>query len=194
MKMISLWVLVFTFAVGAVYAQSSATQQQIDTLTGKIQELTENQLRQTQRLEALAKEISELREKVNAPQINDSASRDDLKKLAEKVQEVDRKRQDDAEVIRKSLAELGKVIAEPAHPVKPRTPPKKNETADVPATPEKGYEYEVKEGDTLGLIVKAYRAQGVKVTKTQIIAANPKINPDVLIPGKKIFIPDANAK
>ena len=31
-------------------------------------------------------------------------------------------------------------------------------------------------------------------TKAQIIAANPKMNPNVLIPGKKIFIPDAAAK
>jgi LysM repeat protein len=34
----------------------------------------------------------------------------------------------------------------------------------------------------------------VKVTTAQIIAANPKMNPNVLIPGKKIFIPDPAAK
>ena len=60
--------------------------------------------------------------------------------------------------------------------------------------PTKGYEYEIKPGDTLHLIAKAYRDQGVKVTTTEIIAANPKMNPNVLIPGKKIFIPDASAK
>ena len=52
----------------------------------------------------------------------------------------------------------------------------------------------MKEGDNLGLIIKAYRDQGVKVTASQIKKANPKMNPDVLIPGKKIFIPDASAK
>jgi Tfp pilus assembly protein FimV len=67
---------------------------------------------------------------------------------------------------------------------------------DEPAAagPQNGYEYLVKDGDNLGLIIKAFKEKGVKVTKSQIIAANPKMNPNVLIPGKKIFIPDANAK
>ena len=38
------------------------------------------------------------------------------------------------------------------------------------------------------------RAKGVKVTTTQILAANPGLNPNSLIVGKKIFIPDPNAK
>jgi len=32
------------------------------------------------------------------------------------------------------------------------------------------------------------------VKKSQIIAANPKMNPNVLLPHEKIFIPDASAK
>jgi hypothetical protein len=42
-----------------------------------------------------------LGDKVNAPQVSASASRDDLKKLAEQVQEIDRKRQDDRDLILK---------------------------------------------------------------------------------------------
>jgi LysM repeat protein len=57
-----------------------------------------------------------------------------------------------------------------------------------------GHDYVIKEGDTLSLIAKAYRDAGVKVTRAQIKAANPKVNFDVLIPGRKIFIPDPNAK
>jgi Tfp pilus assembly protein FimV len=64
----------------------------------------------------------------------------------------------------------------------------------TPAVPQKGYDYTIEPGDTISAIVKAYRARGVQVTTTQIIAANPKINPNALIVGKKIFIPDANAK
>jgi Tfp pilus assembly protein FimV len=64
----------------------------------------------------------------------------------------------------------------------------------TPAVPQKGYDYTIAPGDTLSAIAKAYRAQGVKVTTAQIIAANPKLNPNALIAGKKIFIPDAAAK
>jgi nucleoid-associated protein YgaU len=131
-----------------------------------------------------------------------------LRKLAEQVQEIDRKRQDDRELIVKQIEALGKAAAiapmptSPSHHEHVSTPkpapstPSSDDTVApaTPATPEKGYEYVVKDGDNLGLIIKAYKAQGVKVTKRQIIAANPKINPDVLIPGKKIFIPDPSAK
>jgi len=35
---------------------------------------------------------------------------------------------------------------------------------------------------------------GVKVKTAQIIAANPKMNPNSPIAGQKLFIPDPNAK
>jgi LysM repeat protein len=52
----------------------------------------------------------------------------------------------------------------------------------------------VQKGDTLPAIAKAYREQGVKVTTAQIIKANPNVDPNKLFIGKKIFIPDPNAK
>jgi LysM repeat protein len=202
MKKISLCILLLVFTASLVRAQNSATQQQIDKLTGQIQDLLEVQAQQTKRIDALEKDLSETREKVNTPVVNDTASRDDLKKLAEQVQEIDHKRQDDRELILRQIESLGKAAAitplPTHHTSAPRvvadetpTPPA---VTPLPATPQKGYEYEVKQGDTLGLIIKAYHAQGVKVKKSQIIAANPKMNPEVLIPGKKIFIPDASAK
>jgi Tfp pilus assembly protein FimV len=99
-------------------------------------------------------------------------------------------------MIAKQIENLVKATAmTPPPPPRSRTTstPPPEETADA-NVPSKGYEYEVKQGDTLGRIVKAYRDKGVKVSFSQIKAANPKMNPDVLIPGKKIFIPDANAK
>ena len=180
--------------VSLARAQESATQQQLDKLSGQIQDLLDAQAQQGKRLDALAKDISELREKVNAPKTEDNASAADLKNLAEKVQEIDKKRRDDRELIIKQIENLGKVAA--GAPVKSRTPatPKTSDDTTTPATPQNGYYYVVKPGDTLPAIAKAYRDQGVKVTTTQIKAANPKMNPDMLIVGKKIFIPDANAK
>ena len=176
--------------------QDAAAQQQMDKLSGQIKDLTDTVEVQRKRIDTLEREISELRDKVNTPQVNDSASRDDLKALATQVQEVDKKRQDDRELILKEIEKLGKVAAAPAHKSPPSvsTPKAADDTATAPATPQKGYDYRIAAGDTLGAIAKAYHAQGVKVTTAQIIAANPKMNPNVLIPGKKIFIPDAAAK
>jgi len=195
MKRMSLWVLIGALAVGTVSAQDTATQQQMDKLSGQLQDLLDAQAQTGKRLDAMEREISELRDKVNTPQVNDSASREDLKTLAAQVQEIDRKRQDDRELILKEIEKLGKVAA--GAPVSHRnsTAPKPP-VADpgVAAVPLTGHDYVVKQGDTLSLIAKAYRDAGVKVTRAQIKAANPGVNFDVLIPGKKIFIPDPNAK
>ena len=59
----------------------------------------------------------------------------------------------------------------------------------ISARPEKGYEYVIKESDTLSAIARAYNEQGIKVTVQQILDANQGLKAENLKPGKKIFIP-----
>jgi LysM repeat protein len=200
MRKISLWLFILIFTVSRARAQDAGTQQQIDKLSGQIQDLLDAQAQQGKRLDALEKEISDLSDKVNSPAVNNSASADDLKTLAAQVQEIDKKRQDDNELILKQLDKLAKLSggAPTGHKSKPvvdtTATTSNGDDSTTPAVPQKGYDYTIEPGDTISAIVKAYRARGVQVTTTQIIAANPKINPNALIVGKKIFIPDANAK
>jgi LysM repeat protein len=196
MRKISLWLFIFVFTASLARSQDAATQQQIDKLSGQIQDLLETQAAQTKRLDALEKEIGDLRDKLGQPAANDSASADDLKKLAAQVQEIDKKRQDDNEQILKTIEKLGKVSGgSTGH----KSPPSVSTTSTDTSTPntggpQKGYDYTIAAGDTVSAIAKAYRAQGVKVTSDQILKANPGLNPNSLIVGKKIFIPDPNAK
>jgi LysM repeat protein len=195
MKRILIFVSLVVLTLSNAFGQD-ATQQQIDKLSGQIQDLLAAQERQTKQITALEKEISELREKVSAPQVSDSASREDLKNLAEKVQEIDKKRADDRQLILKEIKKLSDVAAgggtTPSH--KPTIKPDDDSGPATPATPQKGYYYTVQAGDTLAAIAKAYREQGVKVTTTQILKANPNLDANKLYTGKKIFIPDPNAK
>jgi outer membrane murein-binding lipoprotein Lpp len=201
MKRISFLILFAAFVATTVFGQD-ATQAQIDKLSGQIQDLLAAQEQQTKKIDALSKEISDLRDKVNTPQVSDSASRDDLKNLAEKVQEIDKKRQADRELILKELGNLSSKTAggsgeTPKHggkSVSNNSKPVDDPGANAPATPQKGYYYTVKSGDTLAGIAKAYRDEGVKVTTTQILKANPGLDANKLFSGKKIFIPDPNAK
>src|SRR5271170_1240299 len=109
MRKISLWLLMGALTVGTGRAQDAATQQQLDKLAGQIQDLTDAQVQQSKRIEAVEKELADLGEKVNQPVVNNSASVDDLKKLAEQVQEIDQKRQDDRDLILKQLEKLAKL-------------------------------------------------------------------------------------
>lgn len=189
------FVLIFlaVMAVAPVHGQD-ATQQQIDKLSGQIQDLLAAQSLQTQRLDALEKAVSDLRDKVNTPQVSDSASRDDLKQLASQVQEIDKKRQADRDLILKEIESLGKI---PAATVRSKSTPvatSADDSTPTPAVPQKGYEYPVHAGDTVSAIAKAYRAKGVKVSVSDIMKANPKLDAAKLYVGQKVFIPDPNAK
>jgi LysM repeat protein len=197
MKKISLWLFIFVFTASLARAQDAATQQQLDELSGRIQNMLETQAAQGKRLDALEKQVSDLSDKLNQPATGDSANADDVKKLAAQIQEVDKKRQADNELILKQIEKLGKVSGGSAgHKSSPAISPAAPADTPTPsaAGPQKGYDYTIAAGDTVSAIAKAYRAQGVKVTSAQILAANPGLNPNSLIVGKKIFIPDPNAK
>lgn len=168
-----------------------AVQQQIDKLSGQIQDLLDAQALINKRLDALEQSVSDLQDKVNSPQVSDCASQEDLKQLAEQVKEIDKKRQADRDLILKELKKLGTVSAVPSHK---STHVKANTDDNASSGSQKGYYYPVHSGDTIAAIAKAYRDQGVKVTTGDILKANPKINPKKLAVGQKVFIPDPNAK
>jgi LysM repeat protein len=188
MKKISLWLLIFTFAAGLARAQDTGTQQQIDQLRGQLQDALDGQALQTKRLDALEKEIRELRDK---PAGGSGAGQDELQKLADQVQEIDKKRQEDRTLILKEIEKLGKIGSGSASGRKP--PTVSTTTTENPGStitgPQKGYDYIIQRGDTLLAIARAYREQGIKVTTEQILKANPGLDDKKLIVGKKIFIP-----
>jgi len=182
MRKISLWLFIFAFTASLARAQDDATQQQIDKLSGQIQDFQDAQATQGKRIDALEKDKS------NQP--GGAANPDDLKKLADQVQEIDKKRQDDNERILKELERLDKSlgVAPPGHKTAPNVPATST-GSPTSSGPQKGYDYTIQDKDTLSAIAKAYRAQGIKVTASQILAANPGLNANSLIVGKKIFIP-----
>ena len=197
MRKISLWLFIFVFTASLAHAQDEATTQQLEKLTGQIQDLLDAQAAQGKRIDALEKQIADLGDKLNQPAANDSASADDLKKLAAQVQEIDKKRQEDNEMILKQIEKLGKVSGgSTGHKLAAAVSTTASTDNSTPGAggPQKGYDYTIAAGDTVSAIAKAYRAQGVKVTSAQILAANPGLNPNSLIVGKKIFIPDPSAK
>src|ERR1035441_1382034 len=89
----------------AVRAQDAATQERLDKLNGRIEDMTAAQ-------EALRKQISELRGDLasvreQSVKPNPSYARqEDLNRLLEEIKAVDRKRIEDAEKVRAELLKL----------------------------------------------------------------------------------------
>jgi LysM repeat protein len=181
------WLVMVALVIAAsspVHAQDAALEERVNKLNGYVQDLLAAQDAQRKQIEALSKEVGSLREKLN--QANpDAATQDDLRKLTEKLQEIDKKRADDRNLILKEIENLGKSARAPK-------PSPRSDTTDTPPRPtgnDKGYEYEVKPGDTISAVVAAYRDQGIKVTVDSILKANPGLKPTNMQVGQKLFIP-----
>ncbi|HEX5399038.1 MAG TPA: LysM peptidoglycan-binding domain-containing protein [Verrucomicrobiae bacterium] len=187
MKKISLWLFMFVMAVSLARAQDAATQQLIDQINGRIDNLMDMQTAQGKKIADLQKQISDLQDKLNQPAPNNYATLDDLKKLADQVAKT---QQENNDLVLKELEKLQKAggISTASH-----KPP----DVSTPAVsgPQKGYYYEIKKDDTLIAIARAYSAElKTKVTVEQILAANPGLDPKNMAVGKRVFIPDPNAK
>jgi LysM repeat protein/outer membrane murein-binding lipoprotein Lpp len=177
--------------VPALRAQDAAGDERYNKLSGQIEDLRSSQDALNRKLESIAKEIETLRgEREKQPSAN-FASDEDLKRLAESVKEIDRKRLADYEKIQTDLKGLGKTLALPSVSAHKSSPAVVDDTGSKSkvTTPDKHFEYEVKKGDTLSLIVKAYCDNNVKVTMDQVLKANPGLKPEKMRVGQKIVIP-----
>ena len=195
MKKILLWFCFLTFAAfnpGIARAQDAETTERLNKVEGYVQELQATQLDQKKQIQALEKEIADLRDKLNQPSANNYASAEDLQKLAGQVQDLAKKQQADNDLILKEVEKLGKISG--GSTVGRRPPPEVATTTSTDnPTPaggaQKGFYYEIKSGNTLSAIAKEYSDEGHKVTVKQILDANPGLDPKNLVVGKKIFIP-----
>ena len=171
-------------------AEDAATEEKLNQLSGKIEDLIASHEAQRKRVAELGREIESLREQQSKPTGN-FASQEDLKRLADAVKEVDRKRMDDNEKIHNDLLKLSKSLAVPlpAPHKKPASAASDTAVPDKPGNKEDVAEYVVQSGDTLSVIVQAYREKNVKVTVDQIRKANPGLVPEKMHIGQKIFIP-----
>jgi LysM repeat protein len=195
MKRISIFLLaVWLGSAVCVRAEDAAVEERLNKLNGLVQDLIESKEQQRKQIAELSKQIEGLREQLSKPS-TDTATRDELRKLAKSVEEVDRKRIEDGEKVAAQFDKLAKLISSGNSGGRkpPKTSPPAEDHPRTSVTPsggsDTGFEYEIKAGDNLSTIVQAYRDQGVKVTLDQIYKANPGLKEKSLKVGQKIFIP-----
>ena len=173
-----------------VRAQDAATQERLERLSGRIEDLTTAQETLRKQLADMSRELETVREQSGKPN-SSYARQEDLERMEKAIKEVDRKRVEDAEKIQTQLQNLRKVLEAPPPQTKksPATTPKDPPATGNPSTPEKGFEYVVKSGDTLDAIAQGCKEKNIKVTVAQILKANPGLKAERLKVGQKIFIP-----
>lgn len=196
--MIVVWTISFLLAgcglIGQVWAAESISnaEERYQILNSKLQTLIETQetfLRRCQELEArvtaLTRELAKAKEEGARPN-SQYVTREELKKVVDAVQELDRKREADKKLILDSLSDL-KNLPVPAAPTAPKPSAEKKEDSEK-------WVYTVGEGDTALAIINAYnermKAEGrTLITLSQVRKANPDVNIDRIRPGEQIYIP-----
>jgi LysM repeat protein len=177
------------FLTQAVRPQDAAVEERLNKINGHVEDLLAAQKLQQERMAELAKELGNIRELAAKPAGN-FASQDEMRKLAEKLQEIDQKRVADNEKILKEIEKLGRAGAVARTERKPqKSQPESGAIAGTIGGAEKGFEYVIESGDTLSTIAQAYGKKGIKITSDQILKANPGLKPNSLRVGQKIFIP-----
>ena len=171
-------------------------EEKIKRLSSDVETLLADNASLRKKISDLSDEVARLRQDQNKPGADAalSAVRDDMRKLAEKIQEVDKKRIDDSKTVSEELSRIEKGLRGVASTVS-RPTPKPTKPENEPAAPSGPVgEYEVKAGDSLLKIMTManarFKDEGRKsITLKQIQDANPGLNPDKLRAGQKIYIP-----
>ena len=165
-------------------------------MTARIEELENAVHDQQKTMTRMNEELRTMREEISklASASKDSATQESIKRLAEAIEEVDKKRLSDNKNVvtrfNEAIAEIQKLLGnrpgpKPVAPVD-SAPPK---ATNNPAVPDTGFEYLIQSGDTLSGLVLKLRKQGMNVTQKQLKDANPDVNWDKLKVKQKIFIP-----
>jgi TolA-binding protein len=182
-------------ATAAAIAARQAADERYQRMAADIQALQADNESLKGKIASLEQKIDELRRQLTES-ANNSGVQEDLKRLAEKIEEVDKRRQEDrmaiSEEIRSSIARLEKSLA--ATPASNHTSASKPIAETSAPSDGNGYVYTIQEGDTLSAIVKAYNAdfksKGLKpITQKQARDANSNVDWNRLRVGQKIVIP-----
>ena len=182
----------------AALADKQDAEERYNRMATDVQELQAANSSLQKKISALEDQISRLSEQLTKAN-NNSSVHDDLKVLKDKIEEVDKKRESDKQVIQEDLKKFFAQVTEglktkpvPHSSPKGDTGSRSSDTA-TPAS-DNGFSYTVQEGDTLSAIVQAYNkkfvSQGMKkISMKQVEEANPSVNWNRLKIGQKIVIP-----
>jgi hypothetical protein len=186
-------------SAAAVTAAQQGADERYERLAADITALQSAHEALQNKITGLQEELGKVREE--QARANNSGLADDVKHLADRVTDVDRKREEDkaaiTEQVRTSIAALEKALAAgsgSAPPPRVPTPKPPVVSKDPPPGVENGFSYTIKEGDNLSTILKAYNAdfksKGMKtVSLRQAREANPNVDWNRLLVGQKIVIP-----
>ena len=171
--------------------------ERFNRLNGRLDDLEEAYRAQNKRMGTLAEDVNtvlrSMREEQNR-MATTYVTHDELKKLYEKLQDIEQKREADKKLILEEIKEIQKLASKA--PLPPPVIPKETpDPKEIKTESTEGYfPYTVQKNDNLTAIIAAYNAELKRqgkgtITYDQVRKANPGMNPNKLLVGHEIKIP-----
>jgi seryl-tRNA synthetase len=179
----------------ALVAAQRDAEEKYRRLAADVQNLLETQEALLKRQDELRQRVDKLSDEIRAfkdehsRSSGNSVSREEFRKYAEKLKEIDDKREADKKLILENIKDLAKL------PVAVPPPEKPSNRRNVDTAPEEQpFVYTVKKNDRLLDIVAEYnneyfQKRGLKLTVDHVLKANPGLKADHLVAGRRIRIP-----
>ena len=177
-------------------------------LQGEVADLRDANVAYQKRITELSRRIEKLQEDVREThdrstlKMGDLATREELKKIIDRIAEVDEKRESDRKLILDEIEKLGRTLSMPSSSgsrsgTKNNNREKERETTRE-TKPEiiegKFLDYKVKADETFGGILENYNAylksEGLPtIRRADVMRVNPNLNPDKIWKGQVIKLP-----
>ena len=200
------------FALLCSVPQGQAQGLQVDLeefrrLQGEVADLRDAKNADQRRISELSRKVEQLQNALRSAEerttikLGDAITREDLKKIIDRIAEVDQSRENDKKVILEQFDKLTKIVAQPSvtdrgSRSKPRDTDKDKVTEQIEGT---FIEHKVKDGDTMGQIIQdfnvALKNEGrPSVSFSQVKKANPTIDLNRIRVGQTILLPVPDKK
>lgn len=205
MTALSAWFCVVASAQGL-----QVDAEEFKRLQGEVADLRDANVAYQKRITELTRRIEKMQEDVreshdrSTMKMGDLATREELKKIIDRIADVDEKRESDRKTILEELDKLGRTLSMPSSGS--RSSAKNREREREPARdtkPEiiegKFIDYKVNADETFGGILENYNAhlksQGLPtIRRTDVMKVNPNLNPDRIFKGQTIKLPVPDKK
>ena len=176
----------FSFLVIAVFIFTGLALAQADPAKAEDAAIERQRiLKATDQIEMLTEQVSKMQQDLQTMRQELEMMRTENYRLKQQMTLSETKRIKERDVI---LGEVAKNIAKVSQ-ASPTPPPKESSAPTAPTKNERGYEHVVQKGETLWMIAKAYKDQGISVSVSDIRRANDMKPYQMLKIGQKIFIP-----
>ncbi|MGZ8900512.1 MAG: LysM peptidoglycan-binding domain-containing protein [Limisphaerales bacterium] len=205
MKFAAAMLLLFALLCSAPQGRAQGLQVDLEEfrrLQGEVADLRDAKTADQKRIAELSRKVEQLQsalrnaEERTTLKLGDAITRDDLKKIIDRIAEVDDRRENDKKVILEQFEKVTRIVAQPSLGDRgtkrtPREPEKEKEVEQIEGT---FIEHKVKDGDIFSQILEdfnvALKNEGRPiVTTSQVKKVNPKLDLNRIRVGQTILLP-----